>query len=123
MARILIIDDEENVREVLRRILGAAGHEILEAANGGDGIEISKSETPDLVITDIFMPEVKGLETLRVIKQNHPDQKIIVISGGGKSGYHDVLDAALSLGATEQIAKPFSPRELLAKVDLCLAAA
>lgn len=123
MARILIIDDEEDVRYVLRRILAAAGHDILEAAHGGEGIEISKSEAPDLVITDIFMPEVEGLETLREIKQNHPDQKIIVISGGGKSGYLDVLEAALSLGATEQIAKPFSPSELLAKVDLCLAAA
>ena len=123
MARILIIDDEEDVRYVLRRILDTAGHEVLEAADGGQGIEISKSEEIDLVITDIFMPEVEGLETLREIKKMHPDQKIMVISGGGKSGYIYVLDAALSLGATEQIAKPFSPSELLAKVDLCLAAA
>ena len=69
------------------------------------------------------MPEVEGLETLKEIKKNHPDQKIIVISGGGKTGYLNVLDAALSLGATVKIAKPFSPRELLAKVDFCLAAA
>ena len=123
MARILIIDDEEDVRYVLRRILGRAGHEILEAADGGEGIEIDKSEAPDLVITDIFMPEVEGMETLREIKKNHPDQKIIVISGGGKSGYLDILDAAVSLGAMERIAKPFSPSELLAKVDFCLAAA
>ncbi|MDP6574613.1 MAG: response regulator [Rhodospirillales bacterium] len=121
MARILIIDDEENVRYVLRRILDTAGHEVLEAADGGQGIEISKSEELDLVITDIFMPEVEGLETLREIRKIHPDQKIMVISGGGKSGYLDVLDAAVLLGATEQIAKPFSPSELLAKVDHCLA--
>ena len=68
------------------------------------------------------MPEVEGVETLREIKKIHPDQKIIVISGGGKSGYFDVLDAAVALGAMEQIAKPFSPSERLAKVDRCLAA-
>ena len=123
MARILIIDDEEDVRYVVRRNLGAAGHEILEAAHGGEGIEISKSEDLDLIITDIFMPEVEWLETLRRIMKDQPDQKIMVISGGGRSGYLNVLDAAMSLGAMEQIAKPFSPSELLTKVDLCLAAA
>ena len=122
MARILIIDDDEDVRYVMRRILDTAGHEVLEAADGGQGIEISKTEKLDLVITDIFMPNVDGLETLREMKKIHPDQKIIVISGGGKSGYLDVLDAAMALGATERIAKPFSPSELLAKVVFCLAA-
>jgi len=123
MARILIIDDEEDVRYVMRRILSAAGHEVIEAADGWEGIEISKSEAPDLVITDVFMPKVEGLETISEIKQIHPDQKIIVISGGGQSAHLHVLDAAISLGAMEQIAKPFSASELLAKVNLCLAAA
>ena len=122
-ARILIVDDEAMIRALLTEILSQEGYDVIAAEDGEVAVSILEGGGIDLIITDIFMPEVEGLETLRRIMKDQPDQKIMVISGGGRSGYLNVLDAAMSLGAMEQIAKPFSPSELLTKVDLCLAAA
>ena len=83
MARILIIDDDTRILDTYCSMLEHGGYEVVVATNGNEGIRTFKEELPDLVITDIFMPEKEGLETIRELKQDFPDVKIIAISGGG----------------------------------------
>ena len=83
MARILVIEDEELSRYTVRQILDRAGHEVEEAENGAEGLDRLGAGTFDLVITDIFMPVMEGIETIREIKRLYPDQKILAMSGGG----------------------------------------
>ena len=94
MARILIIDDDEQVRRYLRKILEAQGHEVVAASDGKLGIELCREEPTDLIITDIFMPEKEGLETIGELRRDYPDVKIIAISGGGRTGNLDFLPLA-----------------------------
>jgi len=84
------------------------------------GVRIFRSERPDLVITDIIMPEKEGLETIREIRGQRPDAKIIAISGGARIGNMDFLDIAGKLGASEIISKPFDPSDLIKLVSRCL---
>ena len=112
MARILIIDDEYFVRALLTKILERKGHEIFEASNGQEGIDFfEQGGQADLVITDIFMPEMDGIETLRHLKEKNPDLKIVVVSGGGKGLAKGYLPAAAAFGADATIEKPFDPLE------------
>ena len=88
MARILVVDDEELARFTIREMLAKAGHEIVEATNGNEAIELQKAEPFDLVVTDIIMPDKDGVETIAELKQNHPSPSILAISGGGTDGRH-----------------------------------
>ena len=83
MSRILIIEDEESIRKMLKKLFEISGHSVLEAPDGETGCQIYRNEKPDIIITDIFMPEKEGLETIKEIKRDFPDIKIIAISGGG----------------------------------------
>ena len=120
MARILIIDDNPEVLSTYGRILEHAGYEIVFAADGNEGIRVFREKSPDLVITDIVMPEKEGLETIGELKRDFPDVKIIAISGSGKlnSGYY--LKAAKQIGAEYSLAKPIEREELLETVRECL---
>jgi len=121
MARILIIDDEYFVRALVTRILERNGHEIFEATDGQEGIEFfERGGQVDLVITDIFMPEMDGIETLRHLKEKNPDLKIVVISGGGKGLAKGYLPAAAAFGADATIEKPFDPLEFEARIAAIL---
>jgi YesN/AraC family two-component response regulator len=113
--KILIIDDEESIRRVIRQSLEKNGYEVLDAPNGRDGLKIYHEALPDLVITDIIMPEMEGLETIMALRRGNPKVKIITISGGGAKGFN-YLPTALKLGALRAIAKPFTQRELLRTV-------
>ena len=85
MARILVIDDEYYMRALVTKILERRGHEIVEATNGQEGIGFfEQGGQADMVLTDIFMPEKDGIETLRDLRKKYPDLKIVVFSGGGK---------------------------------------
>ena len=106
MPRILIIDDDRVSREFLRRILEPEGHDITEAPNGRMGVRVFREAPFDLVITDIFMPEGDGLETIRELRNEFPHVKIIAISAGSTKGF-DMLDAATSFGALRTLTKPF----------------
>lgn len=117
MARILVIDDEELVRFTLKKALEKAGHEVVEAANGNDGIEVYKQSPVDLVITDIIMPQKEGVETIVELRRDHPDVKIIAISGGGRTGTTDYLELAKEFGARHVLKKPFGRQELLDAVQ------
>lgn len=116
MARILIIDDEELVRLTLRRSLEAEGHDLIEATNGDEGLRVHRQHPFDLVITDIIMPNNEGIETIRELKQEFPQVRIIAISGGGRMDNTDLLRMSQLLGADAVLAKPFGPEELRKKV-------
>ena len=109
MARILIIDDEPNLRSTLRRTLHQAGHQVSEAGNGAEGIDSYERDPPDLVITDIFMPEKEGIETIIALHRADPDLPIIAISGGGHSGDMDFLCVAEKVGARHTLSYPHEP--------------
>ncbi len=121
MARILIIDDEDELRSMLRRMLEQVGHEVTEAVNGTEGIQSYEQDRPDLIITDIIMPEKEGVETIIALRRADPDLPIIAISGGGRLEATDFLTMARKLGARRTLSKPFRRDQLLEAVDECLA--
>ncbi len=122
MARILIIDDEYYVRALVTKILERSGHEIVEATNGQEGIDFfERGGQVDLVITDIFMPEKDGIETLRHLKEKNPDLKVVVVSGGGKGLAKGYLPAAAAFGADATIEKPFDPVDFEKRIASILA--
>jgi DNA-binding response OmpR family regulator len=120
MARILVIDDNPAVRSILLGALESAGHEVLLASNGAEGLELQRGHSSDIVITDIIMPEKEGLETIRDLRQLYPNLGIIAMSGGGKSvSTSSYLTTAGELGA-EVLLKPFHSAALLATVEKLL---
>jgi len=116
MTRILVIDDEESVRTVLRQMLEKEGYEIEDAEDGAVGLKLLHEHLPDLIITDLFMPEKEGIETMIEVRKHFPQVKIIAISGGGRMGKLDLLPMAESFGAQRTLAKPFERQELLETV-------
>ena len=120
MAKILVIDDDVIVREAIAQILEERGHQVLSAEDGKRGVAAFRTGRPDLVITDIIMPEQEGIQTITQIRGLAPDAKIIAISGGGRIGNTDFLKIARHLGANDVIAKPFDPDDLVSRVDRCL---
>ena len=117
MRKILVIDDDILVRDTIVRILERKGYQVLVAGDGARGVRMFRSEQPDLVITDIIMPEKEGLETIREIRGQRPDARIIAISGGARIGNMDFLDVAGKLGASEIMSKPFDPADLVDRID------
>jgi CheY-like chemotaxis protein len=122
VARLLIIDDEKLARLTLRKILENAGHEVIEATNGTEGISMYRANPCDLVITDIIMPDKEGIETILELKHDYADLRIIAISGGGRTRNLDFLKLAKEHGANKVLAKPFSRDELMNAVSVVLAA-
>ena len=114
--KILVIDDDLLIRCTLARILESCGHEVATAADGLRGMAAFRSAPPDLVITDILMPEQEGIETIRQMRRERPHTKIVAISGGGQPHGFDILTMARRLGADDVIAKPFGAEELLGSV-------
>jgi CheY-like chemotaxis protein len=123
MKKILVIEDNPIVRSTVGRILQAGGYEVISANDGLQGVAAFRKEQPDVVVTDIIMPEQEGIETIRQILTDRPNAKIIAISGGGRIGNTDFLQIARKAGATEVLPKPFDPDDLLQLVSNCLDAA
>ncbi len=121
MTKILVIDDDVIVRETIVQILEDGGYQVLSAEDGKRGMAAFRSERPDLVITDIVMPEQEGIQTITEMLKSKPGTKIIAISGAGRIGNTDFLKIAQALGAMDAIPKPFDPDELLTVVKNCLA--
>ena len=115
--RVLLIDDEPMVRKIVRKMLERSGHHVTEAENGRFGLEQLKRDSFDLVITDIIMPEVEGVELVVAVSQQYPNTKTIVMSGGGRTGNVDFLDVATKLGASAALQKPFTHADLLKAID------
>ncbi|WP_130470941.1 response regulator [Candidatus Magnetaquicoccus inordinatus] len=122
MKRILIIDDDQTVRQSTARFLERSGYQLYTAASGSSGLRICDEHPIDLVITDIFMPDSDGIEVIMALRQNHPRIPLITISGGphnnGESAFF--LQTAIDLGAHHAIKKPFSHDELLVAVSALL---
>jgi DNA-binding response OmpR family regulator len=122
MAKILLIDDDEMLRRVLSKALAHAGHTVVQAADGQQGIELARVTGVDLVITDLVMPVREGVETILHLRREKPALPIIAISGDG-SNSKLYLEIAAKIGAKRIMPKPFTPPELLALVDEVLGSA
>jgi DNA-binding response OmpR family regulator len=121
MARILVIEDDENIRSLCRRILEQDGHQVSEAAEGNTGTRLYREQGHDLVITDIIMPEKEGIETIIDLRREFSDVRIIAVSGGGKvTSSVTCLQLAKNLGASHTLVKPFTKQELLDAVRSAL---
>ena len=120
MARILVVDDQREVRSALQRALERGGHEVMVAVDGLDGVRAVRSAPVDLALIDIHMPEMDGIELLINFKAAAPSMPVIVMSGSEQSRRLDLLKDASLLGATGILAKPFTLEELRAAVARAL---
>jgi CheY-like chemotaxis protein len=122
MARILVIDDDNAVVSTVRLVLERSGHDVVSAPNGPRGLQFLTAEHFDLVLVDIFMPEMDGFETIRLFRKTSPGIRIVVMSGGSKqmAAEPDYLLMATKLGAMEALRKPFRPHALIDAVNRCL---
>jgi DNA-binding NtrC family response regulator len=115
--RILIVDDEKNIVTSLQEILNDEGYDIVTAEDGLDALEMVQSEPPDLVLLDIWIPGMDGIEVLQAIKTYHPEIEVLVMSGHGTI---DTAVKATKLGAYDFIEKPFSLDQLVLSVEKAL---
>ncbi|MBI3796927.1 MAG: response regulator [Deltaproteobacteria bacterium] len=121
MVRVLLIDDDAAMREVLRTILEREHYEVLEAPDGEVGTQLFRAQLPDVVLTEILLPKKDGIETIRDLRKEWPHVKIIAMSGGGyRVTPQSVLEAAADFGALRTLAKPFSCQTLLSAVAIVL---
>ncbi len=116
MARILIIDDDSQIRFIIRELLENSGYTVEEASDGDEAIKLNHKKAFDLIITDIIMPGKEGIQTIQEFKKDNPNVKIIAISGGGHIGPSVYLDMAQKMGADLSIPKPFDLDIFLKKV-------
>ncbi|APF19228.1 response regulator [Calditrichota bacterium LG25] len=117
MKKILVVDDDDLIRDLLFEILEDKGYKVFEAENGNRAIQLLKTERFDLIITDIIMPDKEGIETIIDIKKRLPHAKIIAMSGGGQLDATSYLSVAKKLGVQHTISKPFDPGKLIALIE------
>ena len=113
MTRILVVDDAVDFRIMCREMLQDAGYEVLEAANGNEGIKVIRENEVDLVILDIIMPEKGGLETIIELRKDLPDLKIIAVSGEVSTDSGALLNLTSQFGVSKVFSKPIKFSELL----------
>jgi CheY-like chemotaxis protein len=123
MSRILLVDDEAAMRELLTLVLELDGHEVLSASNGNDALDALAQGNFDLVLTDLVMPVRDGIDTIKEIRQRFPQLRIIAMSGGSRNNAGDALETARQIGATRTLQKPFSNQQLLETTREVLAVA
>mgnify|MGYP000942122387 FL=1 len=116
MARVLVVDDEPQIRTILRAYLSAAGFQVLDAATGAQALRVLTSEPPDLVLLDIGLPDLDGLEVLRTLRRTS-DVYVVLVTARAEEV--DKL-IGLGVGADDYVTKPFSPREVVARVQAVL---
>jgi len=120
MPRILVIDDVPLIRATVVTILTREGFSVEEASDGATGIAMFRKNPPDLVITDVFMPNRDGIEVVMELKRSYPHIKIIAMTGGGRMRMMEIGSAANILGADHMLHKPFERESLLAAVSAVL---
>jgi DNA-binding NtrC family response regulator len=116
--KILVIDDESIVRTSCNRALSPEGYEVKLSQNGADALKMLEEESFDLVLTDLKMPDIDGIEVLKMIKERWPQTEVIVVTG------YQTVDTAvksIKLGAFDYIEKPFTPDSLIAAVNNAIA--
>jgi two-component system chemotaxis response regulator CheY len=120
MPRLLIMDDDVTLRTTVARGLERAGHEVVQAGNGAEGMVELEGGSFDLVVTDINMPDMDGIEVIMNLGRAYPDLPVIAVSGGGLMSHELLLGNAGALGAAGVLAKPFELAELNAIIDRLL---
>jgi two-component system, response regulator, stage 0 sporulation protein F len=120
MAKILLVEDDNLVRDMLVQVLERASHEVQSASNGEEAAELLKTIHPDIMVTDIIMPKKSGITLISEVKEKHPNMEIIAISGGGRLDPAGYLDLSESLGASVSFEKPVDKSALLMAIDLLL---
>lgn len=113
MARILLMDDDEQLRRLLQRVLEGAGHVVFAAGDGNAGLALLEAVDPQVVVTDIVMPDREGLETIGELRKRRPDLPVVAMSGNCDAGSGDYLRIAAALGARRTLGKPFAPQALV----------
>lgn len=113
MAYILVVDDDYEIRLGISRLLKIAGHEVREALDGQEGIDLYRERPADLIVLDIILPRKNGLEVIQELQADYPDVKILTISGADQVGQVNLLPDSIRLGALRAIPKPFDPKYLL----------
>ena len=117
MVKLLVIEDDEYLLQYLSLFLTQKGYEVVSAINGEIGLELFELEKPDLVLTDIIMPEVEGIEVIMKLRDTHADLPIIAMSAGLQNSAEIYLEMAQKLGATSIIKKPLDMPELLSGIE------
>src|SRR5664279_410451 len=117
MPRVLVVDDDDTVAKVVLGYLNRAGHESAHVGDGRRALEIIAANPPDLVVLDLMLPEIDGLEVCRRLRESHPDLPIVMLTALGEA--EDRI-AGLEVGADDYVTKPFSPRELVLRIDSVL---
>ena len=120
MAKILLVEDDNLVRDMLTQVLQRATHTVIGASNGEEATDYLKTETPDIMVTDIIMPKKSGITLISEVKNRHPNMEIIAISGGGRLDPIGYLDLSETLGASVSFEKPVDNNALLMAIDLLL---
>jgi two-component system response regulator ResD len=116
VAKILVVDDEPNIREVVEMYLRRDGHTVVSAADGEEALKLYRQSEPDLVVLDLMLPKVSGLEVCRRIQA---DERVPVVMLTARGEEEDRI-VGLGIGADDYVVKPFSPRELAARVEAVL---
>jgi len=113
MARVLVVDDEASVRDMVKAMIEPDGYNVIEAGNGAEAVDACRGASVDLIITDIVMPGKNGIDLIMAVKKDYPDVPVIAISGGGGiTGRFDYLEIAKLVGAKNILKKPFAMAEL-----------
>lgn len=122
MARILVVDEDPMARRVIRALLEDAGHEVVEASDGRRGLDAFGDRIPDLVITELYMDGMDGIELLRAIRRTWPSEPVLVMSSRTGPNVQRLLKVAEVLGASGLLDKPIVQQNLLEKVGAVLVA-
>jgi CheY-like chemotaxis protein len=112
MAHVLVVDDNADVREVVRRVITKLGHEVWEAGDGAEALRLLESTRFDLIISDVYMADMDGMELLVRVQQLERNVPVVVISGGGYAPREEVLKMAAACGAVATLDKPFTLEQL-----------
>jgi DNA-binding response OmpR family regulator len=117
MASILLVDDSRELRKTIERLLTSAGHAVTSAENGAAALRELDRASFDVIVTDIVMPDMEGLELIRKLRKTHASLPIIAMSGGGRGSTEDYLTLAANFGAAKTLEKPFALEDLRAAID------
>jgi CheY-like chemotaxis protein len=117
MPRVLVVEDSEGLREIMSIGLRASGYEVAQAADGQRALDLQREKPYEVIVTDLFMPEMDGIETIQTLRDEFPDTAIVAISGQASKTGADFLEVAAKLGADRVLRKPFTIPELVAAVE------
>ncbi|NOT09517.1 MAG: response regulator [Gemmatimonadales bacterium] len=120
MQRILLVDDDDLSRGAVHKMLERSGYAVESTGAGQDAINRYRRDSVDLVITDLIMPDVDGLEIIQELRRVNPEVRILAISGGGRVDAEEYLSVARKFGAVEVLSKPFTGQDLKRAVEIAL---